>query len=233
MRKWTGWICAAPVLGLLASVPAEAAGSRPTTPTAPSPSAAAEQKTPEEVGKDAYNLGLKARDKAWALEDKAKEAKSETEKAKLMGKAAKQYKKAIPLFKTATERIPTFHQAFSSLGYALRKTGEHEQALAAYDKSLKLAPNYGEAIEYRAEAYLGLNRIDEAKEAYMQLFSAHRELADQLMDAMHEWLGQRQAESDGVSSETIEAFGTWIKERGEIADQTAQLDGAAAKIWRS
>ena len=233
MRKWTGWICAAPILGLLASAPAEAAGSRPTTSPTPSPSAAAELKTPEEAGKDAYNLGLKHRDKAWALEDKAKAAKSDTEKGKLLDKAAKQYKKSIPLFKTATERIPTFHQAFSSLGYALRKTGEHEQALAAYDKSLALAPQYGEAIEYRAEAYLGLNRLDEAKEAYMQLFSANRDLADQLMEAMHAWLELREVEPDGVSSETIEAFGTWIKERGEIADQTARLDKAAAKIWRS
>ena len=52
------------------------------------------------------------------------------------------------------------------------------------DRALELAPDYGEAIEYRAEAYLGLDRIDDAKKAYMQLFNLDRALADELMEAM-------------------------------------------------
>ena len=228
MRKWTGLICAALLLGLLPSTPADAAGSRPTTPP---PSVPEQPKTPEEIGKEAYNFGLKHRDKAWKLEDKAEAATSDADRDKQLGKAMKQYHKAIPLFEKATENIPTFHQAYSSLGYALRKTGQHELALEAYDKALQLAPFYGEAVEYRAEAYLGLNRVGEAKEAYMQLFSSNRELAEELMEAMQSWLEQRRADPAGVSAETIESFASWVKERGAIADQTSQLHRATARTW--
>ncbi|MEM7354232.1 MAG: tetratricopeptide repeat protein [Acidobacteriota bacterium] len=229
MRKWTGLICAALLLGLLPSTPAEGAGSRPTTP--PPPAAPEQPKTPEQEGKAAYNLGLKHRDKAWKLEDKAKAAASDSDRDKHLEKAMKQYEKSIPLFETATGKIPSFHQAFSSLGYALRKTGQHEKALEAYDTALKLAPFYGEAVEYRAEAYLGLNRIEEAKDAYMQLFSSNRELANQLMEAMQAWLEARQADPAGVSAETIEGFATWVKERSELANASAQLYSTAGRAW--
>jgi len=227
MLKRTTTICAALALGLLLPATAGAAGSQPSSlPANPQ----ASDKTPEEMAKSAYNLGLKHRDKAWALEDKAEAAASEEERQKHLKKAHKQYEKAIPLFKTATEKAPSLHQAFSSLGYALRKTGDYDASLKAYDKALDLAPFYGEAIEYRAEAYLGLDRLDEVKEAYMQLFAKDRPLADQLMEAMQGWVEERRAEPGGVSSETIDAFASWVKERGELADQTAQLS-AAARSW--
>ena len=214
------------LLTLLPVAPADAAGSKPAA-TTPQP---APTTTPEEAAKSAYNFGLKHRDKAWAFEDKA-EAASGAERDKLLAKAQKQYAKAIPLFKNATEKIPTFHQAFSSLGYALRKTGDFDGSLQAYDRALELAPFYGEAIEYRAEAYLGLGRLDEVKEAYMQLFAKDRALADQLMEAMRAWVEERRADPGEMSSETIESFAAWLAERGEIADQTARLEGAAARAW--
>ena len=226
MRKLSATICAVLLLGLL-SVQAQAAGSRPATTPPPTPDVS----SPEEEAKSAYNQGLKLRDKAWALEDKAKAADSEAEKEKHLAKAQKHYEKSIPLFRKATEKTPKFHQAFSSLGYALRKTGDFDGSLAAYDQALELAPFYGEAIEYRAEAYLGLNRIDEAKEAYMQLFGSDRALADQLMEAMHGWLAERQKDPAGVSEDTLKAFATWLKERGKLAEQTALLMGAASRTW--
>ena len=228
MRKWTGLICAALLLGLLPATPADAAGSQPVSqPTAAPPPAM----TPEEAAKRSYNLGLKHRDKAWALEDKAEAAGSDAEREKLLAKANKQYKKAVGMFKSATEKLPTLHQAFSSLGYTLRKTGDFDGSLAAYNQALKLVPLYGEAIEYRAEAYLGLDRLDEAKDAYMQLFSADRTLAGQLMEAMQAWLDERHADPAGVSEETLKSFATWVDERGELAEQTAQLSQAAIRNW--
>lgn len=227
MRKSTGLICAALILGLFVPTLAEAAGSRP----APTPTPEPEVQTPEQEAKDAYNQGLKHRDKAWGYEDKAKVAASDSERAKLLEKASKQYRKAIPLFEKATEIVPSFHQAFSSLGYAYRKSGEHEKALEAYDTALDLAPLYGEAIEYRGQAYLGLNRIDDAKQAYMQLFTSNRELAGQLMEAMKQWLEQRQADPAGVSQSEIDDFATWVQERSELAGQTAQLTHAATTTW--
>ena len=215
-------------MGLLPATPADGAGSQPVSqPTPPQ----TPPLSPEEAGKEAYNQGLKHRDKAWGYEDKAKAAKSDADREKLLGKAQKQYGKAIPLFETATEKVPQFHQAYSSLGYALRKTGQHEEALAAYDKALEIAPFYAEAIEYRAEAYLGLGRLEDAKEAYMLLFSGNREHADELMEAMKTWVEERRADPAGMSAEDIDAFATWVKERGEIADQSARLSHAATRVW--
>jgi cytochrome c-type biogenesis protein CcmH/NrfG len=58
---------------------------------------------------------------------------------------------------------PRLHEAFSSLGYAYRKTGDFDQALQAYERALVLAPGYAAAIEYQAEAHLGLNRTTETQ----------------------------------------------------------------------
>jgi tetratricopeptide (TPR) repeat protein len=214
------------LLSCLVAGTAWAAGSKPAPPSPPTVT-----ETPEEAGRAAYNLGLEKRDKAWKLEEEAEAASSEDERAKLLGKARKQHQKSISLFRTATEKVPSFHQAYSSLGYALRKTGDYEGSLEAYEKALAIAPRYAEAIEYRGEAYLGLNRVDDAKQAYMDLFSLDRGLADQLMEAMNEWLAARRADAMGVSGDDIDAFAAWVEERSELAAQTARLTAAAERSW--
>ena len=42
---------------------------------------------------------------------------------------------------------------------------QSDSAKPLYDEALRLSPAYNEAIEYRGEAYLGLNRIEDAKAA--------------------------------------------------------------------
>ena len=51
-------------------------------------------------------------------------------------------------------------------------------------KALELKPGYPEALEYRGEAFLALNRISDAQQAYLDLFAANRGLADKLLSAM-------------------------------------------------
>lgn len=227
MRKWTGFICLAVALSLVPSG-AEAAGGSSSPPPPPPLSV---PQSPEASARDSYNMGLKYRDKAWKLEEKAAASSTDAERRKLEGKVRKQYDKAKRMFLSATEKVPGFYQAFSSLGYAYRKTGEFEKSLAAYDRALELSPAYGEAIEYRAEAYLGLGRVDDARKAYMHLFGRDRALADELMEAMQDWAAERREDPAGIAGETLEGFDAWIKERGEIADQTAQLAGAADRAW--
>lgn len=206
-------------------VPAlEAAGSSsvPTTPSVP--------KSPEQEAADFYNRGLKLRDKAWGLEEKA-QGTTGSQRAKLEKKIDKTWDAAIREFEAATRRDPSLHQAFSSLGYALRKRGSFTESLAAYDRALALAPGYAEAIEYRAEAYLGLNRVDEAKEAYLQLFRSDRARAAELMSAMRSWLDRRAADPAGVEPSVIEDFRRWVEERSELAEQTASLGPERQGSW--
>ena len=189
------------------------------------------RRTPEEIAQSRYNAGLKKRDKAWRYEAKGAKADSEKKRGKLEAKAQKQYRKAIKNFRRAVEKNPLLYQAHSSLGYALRRTGEYEAALQAYDEALRLQPAYAEAIEYRAEAYLGLNRLDQVKAAYVQLFGLDRARADELMQAMQAFLEQREREQDGLARETLAEFATWVRERREIAQQTARLSEAEAGRW--
>lgn len=182
---------------------------------------------PADQAAEAYNRGLASRDKAWDLEEQAASSADAKQRAKLEQKAQKEYAKAVRAFRSATEADPTMHQAFGSLGYALRKSGQYEESLAAYNQALELAPGYTEAIEYRAEAYLGLNRLVEAKEAYMQLFREDRERADELMAAMRRWVEARQLDPGEVDPTTIDEFSVWVRDRDEISGNTASLESDA------
>lgn len=186
---------------------------------------------PADQAAEAYNKGIENRDKAWELEKKAAAATDSSQRTKLEARAQKEYGKAIRAFRSATESDPDMHQAFSSLGYALRKTGEFEESLAAYNQALAIEPSYTEAIEYRAEAYLGLNRLDEAKDAYMQLFREDRERADELMTAMQRWIDTRRVDAQGIDPGAIEEFSVWVEERLTVAGNTANLYGDSDRAW--
>ena len=220
MRAMTHRFILGTALLLVPGLPLMAAGgsSVPTT-------------DPADQATEAYNNGIKNRDRAWELEEEAESASSPDQRAKLTARAQKEYGKAIRAFRAATESDPTMHQAFSSLGYALRKTGKYEESLGAYNQALQLEPNYAEAIEYRAEAFLGLNRLDEAKDAYMQLFRDDRERADELMAAMQRWVDQRRADSRELDTATIEEFSVWVEKRLTVAGNTASLQGRVDRTW--
>jgi len=219
---------AALLAALFLAVPAVAlAAGSPPMPTNP-PAEPETPKTPEEEAVDHFNYGLSYVDKAEKLLDK--EAKNDKERAKNESKAHKAWENAIEEFRSATEKNPEFHQAFGSLGYALRKTGDYPAALAAYDRALALDPSYPEAIEYRGEAYLGLDRIDDAKGAYMHLFSGNRALADQLLAAMKVYLDKRRQEGGGDTA-ALDSFADWVSEREEIAGQTASVSELRDRDW--
>lgn len=208
------------VLLLATSLPLMAAGGSSVPTTDPADQAA-----------EAYNTGIEHRDKAWELESQAEAASDADQRSKLEGKARKEYSKAIRAFRSATESDPNMHQAFSSLGYALRKTGDFEASLTAYNQALALEPGYAEAIEYRAEAFLGLNRLEEVKGAYMELFRDDRERADELMVAMQKWIDQRQADPQGLGTEAIEEFSVWVEERSQVAGNTAGIQSSQDRAW--
>jgi tetratricopeptide (TPR) repeat protein len=113
----------------------------------------------------------------------------------------------------------------------LRKVGNYNASLDAYGKALQIQPNYTPAIEYRAEAYLGLNRLDDVKSAYMTLFTADRPRADELTAAMEKWVDKRQADPGGVDPATVESFGKWVAERKQLASQTSSLRDPNAPRW--
>ena len=187
--------------------------------------------TPEEKAVVSYNAGLKHRDKAAKYEQKAIAETNEKKFAKLKKKNTKEYNKAIDDFEKAIKYYPRFYQAHSSLGYALRKVGRYEESLAAYNESLEINSFYDQAIEYRGEAYLGLNRLDEAKEAYMDLFQNDRVLADKLIAAMIAWVAARRDDADGLDAVVIDQFAEWVDQRNTLASYIQPMGDATRDLW--
>jgi tetratricopeptide (TPR) repeat protein len=187
--------------------------------------------TPEEKAVVSYNAGLKHRDKAAKYEQKAIAETNEKKFAKLKKKNTKEYNKAIDDFEKAIKYYPRFYQAHSSLGYALRKVGRYEESLAAYNESLEINSFYDQAIEYRGEAYLGLNRLDEAKEAYMDLFQNDRVLADKLIAAMIAWVAARRDDADGLDAVVIDQFAEWVDQRNTLASYIQPMGDVTRDLW--
>ena len=214
---------------LLSTVPVLAAGGS----SAPSPSVSTEMTiTPEQRAAIAYNRGLKNRDKAWALEKKLAEAQTDKQRDKLETKIRKEYRKAIQAFQSAIDAHSSIFEAQASLGYALRKTGDYTASLEAYNHALDLEPNYTQAIEYRAEAYLGLYRLEDVKDAYLQLFRVDRERADELMVAMSQWIEGRPENPGPLDAGTINDFVQWVQERSALTEQTASRGVTSPDSWQ-
>ena len=197
-------------VGLLAAAGAFAAGnSKKITDV---------EASPEQEATRHFNQGIQLRDAAWKAEKKLAAESDPKKIAKLEKKIRGFYEQAVEEQLNATRLNRRFHEAYSSLGYAYRKLGDYTAALKAYDTALALKPDYPEAIEYRGQAYLGLNRIDEAKKAYMALYGSDAEKAGMLLDAFKAWV---QSGPDVPADQVKEVEG-WIADRAKLAALTGR-----------
>jgi tetratricopeptide (TPR) repeat protein len=190
--------------------------------------------TPDQIAKNNYNRGVKEIERAKDADSDAAAATDPAKKQKLEDKAQKSFAKARDYFLSAVDARSDMYQAWNYLGYAQRKLGNYDTALAAYDQALKYNPAYGEAIEYRGEAYLALDRLDDAKTAYMTLFRDARPLAAQLMTAMQKWVESRRQNSNGLSVEDLDAFAKWVDERTALSQKVAVMGGepTSTAAWK-
>ena len=215
MNSIIGFVCGGLIVGLFPSKGIAAGGSS-AKPSGPSRMQQAIEH---------FNKGLKHRDKAWDYEKRAAESSKPKKREKLLKKARKEYEKAIKQQLLATTKRPAFHEAFSSLGYAYRKTGKYTPALEAYDRSLALDPTYAEAIQYRAVAHLGLGRFVEAKNAYEQLFVRDPKLAAELLGEMATW---RAGQTESDAADELEKLSRWIVRKQTISRDLGSHDGGTA-----
>ena len=151
-------------------------------------------------------------------------------KAKALSPALKKaYTQARTQLLIATKSDPALAEAWNGLGYSQRKLGDYGTALASYGRALELKPGYPEATEYRGEAFLALNRVEDAKQAYLDLFAGNRSLAERLLGAMTRWIDAQKAGSADAAD-----LAKWVEERTKIASQTAALtreSGGSKSGW--
>jgi tetratricopeptide (TPR) repeat protein len=115
------------------------------------------------------------------------------------------------------------HEAYTYLGYANRKLGRYDESLKAYDQALKIEPNTPYAIEYQGEAFLALNRIDEAQFSFLRLYAIAPDHAANLLRAMHTWVeANKEKPPAGID---VPALAAWV------ADKAAGLKMEAGSTW--
>jgi len=187
------------------------------------------EESPEDKAKTAYNKGVHDVKKADKLQASSAQLTDAGKKDRAVHEAQEYYSSALAKFQEAVQDDARMHEAWNYVGYTNRKLGNYDAALAAYEKALTLKPGYPDALEYRGEAFLGLNRISDAQQAYLDLFASNRALADKLLTAMRGWLDAQRGSSTADASKVSE-LDKWIQERSAIAGQTASLtrEGTAA-----
>ncbi|HKT72515.1 MAG TPA: tetratricopeptide repeat protein [Steroidobacteraceae bacterium] len=195
------------------------------------PSVSEREQTPQEKAKELYNRGVRAIHKADKYQEKAAAQTDAGKKDRATRDAQDAYADALDKFQQAVQNDSDLYEAWNYVGYTNRKLGHYDVALTAYERALALHPGYPEALEYRGEAYLGLSRVSDAQQAYLDLFASDRKLADKLLGAMKGWLDAQRG-SGSADANTIGELDKWIQERTQIAGQTAALTrSGTAAAW--
>jgi tetratricopeptide (TPR) repeat protein len=166
----------------------------------------------------AYAEGLKRRiaadKKAAAALDPGAGAKR---RDKARAAAAEGYSGALGQLGEALRLDPRMHQAWNESGYCHSRLGRLTAAIEAYDAAIALKPGYPDAVANRAEAYLDLNRPEEAQRAYDELFASDRPLAERLLASMRAWLSARRVDPQGVGTAELDATAAWITARSTLS----------------
>ncbi len=196
--------------------------STPIVPSGDEPSAPATEK-PDAAAKKAFNAGMKSLNKAKEYEAVAASASNPDKKGKAMEKVGDAYNKALDQFTEALSNKGDMVDAWNNVGYVHLRLGAYAEAIDDYNHTLALKPDLTEATLHRGEAFLAVDRLDDAKAAYMDLFNHAPALAEQLMSAMQKWQTDHRADPHGMRAGDVDAFGKWLQERDGIAKPTASL----------
>ncbi len=179
--------------------------------------------SPQDQARTFYNIGVRDVRKADKFEATAAGLTDEGKKTKALDEARRLYSTSLQKFQQAVQLDPRLHEAWNYVGYTHRKLGDYDDALAAYERALALRPGFPEAIEYRAEAFLALNRIADAQQSYLDLFATNRGIAGKLLDAMKTWIATQKSATSGGDQTALNDLDKWVQERSQIAGQTASL----------
>jgi tetratricopeptide (TPR) repeat protein len=178
---------------------------------------------PDKAASKAYNAGMKSLSKAREYEEVAAKATDPDKKAAALDKVNDAYGKALDQFTETLRNKGDMADAWNNVGYIHLRLGANNESIDDYNHALALKPDLLDAVEHRAEALMGVDRLDDAKASYMDLFNHARPLADQLMVAMQKWQESHRAAASGMRASDIDAFGKWLQERDGIAKQTASI----------
>jgi tetratricopeptide (TPR) repeat protein len=184
-----------------------------------------QQDKPDVAAQKWYKQGVKALAKAMEYDAAAAKASTPDKRAGELEKARDSYYRALDLYTEALSNNADMADAWDSVGYVHLRLGAYGESVDDYNHTLKLKPDAEEAVERRAEAYLHLDRIDDAQTAYMELFNHSRPLADQLMAAMQRWITEHRPDPKGMRAAQVDTFDDWLRERAKLAEAQVAAGG--------
>ena len=114
-----------------------------------------------------------------------------------------EYAKAIECYQDVLKQFPNQPKAWMSYGHALKAVGRQADCIAAYKKSIALAPALGEA--YWSLANLKTIRFEPQDIDTMKAFAAREKLADEDRYHLHFALGKA-LEDEGKFAESFEHY---------------------------
>ena len=176
---------------------------------------------PDAAAKKAFKAGVKSLNRAREFQEVAYKATNPDKRADALDKVNDAYGKALDQFTDALSNKGDMVEAWNDAAYVHLRLGAFNEAIDDYNHTLSIKPELLEAIEGRAEAFVGTDRLDQAKAAYMDLFNHAPPLADHLMTVMQKWLTSHREAANGMRAADIDAFGKWVQERDGIAKQAA------------
>jgi tetratricopeptide (TPR) repeat protein len=182
---------------------------------------------PDAAAKKAFKAGVKSMTRAHELEEAAAKASNPDKKADALDKVGDAYNRALDQFTEALSNKGDMVEAWNYVGYIHLRFGAFGESVDDYNHALALKSDLLDAVEGRGEAYMGVDRLEEAQAAYMDLFNHDRALADKLMVVMQKWLESHRVAANGMRASAIDAFDKWLQEHQGIAKQTAS---AAAPV---
>jgi len=200
-------------------------GGRPQTPPGEQLDQTPHEDKPDIAAQKWYKQGVKALAKAMDYDAAAAKASSPDKRSSELEKASDFYYRALDLYTEALSNNADMADAWDSVGYVHLRLGAYGESIDDYNHTLKLRPDAEEAIERRAEAYLHLDRIDDAQSAYMDLFNHARPLADQLMVAMQRWVTEHRPDPKGMRPAQVDGFDAWLQERAKLAEAPVAAGG--------
>jgi tetratricopeptide (TPR) repeat protein len=178
------------------------------------------EEKPDKAAAKAYAAGVKTMGKAHEQEAILANEKDADKRGRAREKLDDLYDRAMAQF-TQVLRNQEMSDAWNQICYIHLQLGAYREAMDDCNHALKIKPDLPQAIQDRGEAFLGIDRLEDAKASYMDLFYHSRPLADQLLASMHDWVKTHRASANGVRTSDIDAFEKWLQERDGIANPTA------------
>jgi tetratricopeptide (TPR) repeat protein len=207
MRTAREWLAAIALFGVMTAGYADGPGAyrpRPSRQPVLSPSSG-------QGATDAYTAGYASILRAEHAENLAAASADATERKTAQRDAQDAYRASLEKFTTAVRLDGSMHEAYTYLGYANRKLGRYSEALEAYEQALRIEPDTPHAIQYQGEAFLGLNRVDEARFNFLRLYALDQRQAGKLLLAIRNWVEANSAKPPaGID---MPALAAWVTEK--------------------